>query len=216
MKGVIGLAWRLAEMPARIGHCQILEKLGEGGMGVAGTLQRGYAMAARALLSLVLTTLAAIGCQSETDEDRRETPAETRNLRGVVTVDNGGDWSLTVSWYLKSRLGVGDLNEAYRMVSSGEVVQPCPSDAWPSPEYPNIRKGTAVEIRDGEGKTVGVGRLENDRLVFEVVPDGCRFDFNVKVPVRDFYRVRVGNQDELSYSKADLDSRDWSLNITFK
>jgi hypothetical protein len=74
----------------------------------------------------------------------------------------------------------------------------------------DIDEGTQVTISDGRDKTIGlgnlsIGRSESSSRVFEFsVPD---------VPNADFYKVEVAHRGELSYSKEELASKGWRVEV---
>jgi hypothetical protein len=71
--------------------------------------------------------------------------------------------------------------------------------------YDDIDEGTQVTISDGRGKTIGIGRSESSSCMFEFsVPD---------VPNADFYKVEVAHRGELSYSKEELASKGWRVEV---
>ena len=77
--------------------------------------------------------------------------------------------------------------------------------------YSDISSGTSVTVKNGEGKLLVISDLS------EGVTAGsysCRFDFELELPSSEFYSFDIGNRDEVNYSKADLESRDWTLDLS--
>lgn len=74
--------------------------------------------------------------------------------------------------------------------------------------YSDIGPGTAVEVRNETGETIAAGRLG----VGESIGLGCNFPIEVHdVPDAKFYRIGVGRRGELSYSKDEIEARDWEV-----
>ena len=92
--------------------------------------------------------------------------------------------------------------------SSVEIVG---SSCYTSGGYSDISSGTNVTVKNGEGKLLVISDLS------EGVTAGsysCRFDFELELPSSEFYSFDIGNRDEVNYSKADLESRDWTLDLS--
>lgn len=74
--------------------------------------------------------------------------------------------------------------------------------------YDDVRVGTDVVVKDGQGAIIGVGSLEEGEAdsAFD-----CRFDFSLEVKVSEFYSFEIGDRGELSYSHADLEVQGWNV-----
>ena len=110
--------------------------------------------------------------------------------------------------------------------------------------YDDFGPGMNVTIRDGDGSIVGTGNtetLENlppeveealddntdttlpedldpltGAVLYAKIFDGTQCVVQFSVPVKDaeFYAVSVGKRGELSYSKSELEERDWWVELT--
>jgi len=77
--------------------------------------------------------------------------------------------------------------------------------------YDDVRVGTDVVVKDGQGAIIGVGSLEGGQA--ESAFD-CRFDFSLEVKDSEFYSFEIGDRGEISYSRADLESQAWDVSFT--
>jgi hypothetical protein len=85
--------------------------------------------------------------------------------------------------------------------------------------YDDLKYETQVRVLDQSGVILGVTQLGNGEGVREgrAIPTICRWEFSVDVPAdRDFYSVEVSDRrrGQLSYSRSDLDSTDWYVEIS--
>lgn len=109
--------------------------------------------------------------------------------------------------------------------------------------YSDHREGTQVTVRDGDGATLGVGRLSVgefgaiNRETGEPIEDldtfrdsddefdrhgnynyrgFCVFTFTVELPAedRDFYGIQVANRNELTHSHEELETAGWEVSLT--
>jgi hypothetical protein len=74
-------------------------------------------------------------------------------------------------------------------------------------------------MRDGEGKTLAVGRLDagkpNDNLATFPKTYRCVFSFSLDdVPDVSFYSVEVGRRGALTYSLAQMAAASWTVSFT--
>jgi hypothetical protein len=77
--------------------------------------------------------------------------------------------------------------------------------------YADIRSGTNVVLKDGDGKLLATGSLGN--------PTGsgsqCTFTYTLKnVPDSPFYTIEVGSRGDLSYSLEEMRGKAWSIDLT--
>jgi hypothetical protein len=67
-----------------------------------------------------------------------------------------------------------------------------------------------VTVKDGAGSIVGVSKLE---AVISTTFDYCLFPFSVTVSDAEFYSIEVSRRGELNFSKADLESKGWLVQL---
>jgi hypothetical protein len=90
--------------------------------------------------------------------------------------------------------------------SSGKV---CSGDGG----YSDIDFGSNVTVYDGSGKVLATGILgigigsSSSRCVFPV-------EISEKVPSKDFYAIEVTRRGKVTYSKAQLEEKDWEVSLT--
>lgn len=77
--------------------------------------------------------------------------------------------------------------------------------------YDDIRPGTAVTVRNGEGETIATGRLGEGTLHGVI---GCTYPFEIDVPDEDFYRVEVSHRGELEFSRDEMEQNDWTVDAS--
>lgn len=81
--------------------------------------------------------------------------------------------------------------------------------------YDDVEPGLQVVVRDGEGSTLGTGRLAYDHDAHEASRDVCPLVFGVPgLPRSDFYAVEVGRRGELVYSFDELEAAGWEVQAT--
>jgi hypothetical protein len=77
--------------------------------------------------------------------------------------------------------------------------------------YSDISSGAGVTVKDGAGAIIGVSQLEDPTTAAQ---DYCVFPFSVTVTDADFYAIEVSHRGEVTYSRADLESKGWTLGLT--
>jgi hypothetical protein len=78
--------------------------------------------------------------------------------------------------------------------------------------YSDINAGTSVVVRDQSGKVLATGSLDAGKIVSL---ETCEFAFSVQsVPDADFYQVEVSRRGNMTYSKSDLDKRNWKVSLS--
>lgn len=79
--------------------------------------------------------------------------------------------------------------------------------------YADLRTGGQILLLDGAGTTIGTGSLGAGR--FEPRLGGCAFSFSVPAaPKADFYSVKVNHRGGPTYSYADMQARNWQVELT--
>lgn len=92
--------------------------------------------------------------------------------------------------------------------------KPCSSK---SEGYGDIREGAAVVVSDGDGKVLATGALGPGTVTLTGVRDFgyCAFPINVPaVPETAFYKVEVSHRGAQTYSLADMNAKDWKLDLS--
>lgn len=99
------------------------------------------------------------------------------------------------------------------------------SSGWTSGEecygtggYDDIGEGSSVTIRDGRDAIIATGSLGGGTGGEAYLDDStvsCNLSFSVAdVPDVDFYQIEVSHRGALSYSKADMVSKGWSVDLS--
>jgi len=79
--------------------------------------------------------------------------------------------------------------------------------------YGDIRPGADVVVMDGAGAILAIGRLEPGVVMSGGVT--CRLEFVVEnVPDVDFYTLEVANRQAPSYSRAEMEAQDWTVELS--
>lgn len=77
--------------------------------------------------------------------------------------------------------------------------------------YDDIREGATVEVMDGPGDVIAVGRL---KVGVSTGPTLCAFAFDIAaVPDATIYQIEVANRAAPSYSREDLDRAGWEIHL---
>ena len=83
--------------------------------------------------------------------------------------------------------------------------------------YSDMSEGATVTVRDGEGNVAATSSLSagtnpgNSGAEVIIV---CGFGFTVDVPDEDFYSFEVGSRGAVTYSREDLESKDWKVELS--
>jgi hypothetical protein len=83
--------------------------------------------------------------------------------------------------------------------------------------FSDIAPGAPVAVRDGTGVVIATGSIAFDAawspIVFDTVP--CDFTFAIQdVPDTGFYSIDISHRKGQPYSKADLSSAGWHVDLT--
>jgi hypothetical protein len=113
-------------------------------------------------------------------------PGSKQMLRGSITV-------IDTNFYLSSS------------------VETNGSSCYTSGGYSDVNSGTNVTVKNGDGKLLGVTDLSSGVTVGSYM---CKFSFELEVSKSDFYSFDIGNRDEVSYSKEELEDKGWNLELT--
>jgi hypothetical protein len=77
--------------------------------------------------------------------------------------------------------------------------------------YSDVRAGTNVVLKDGDGKLLATGSLGTGTGIGST----CSFSYSLPgVPEVPFYTIEVGSRGDLSYSLAEMRSMDWRVDLT--
>ena len=92
---------------------------------------------------------------------------------------------------------------------------------WGGGEFDDIREGTGVVVRDGEGAVIGSSSLDAGVRVEDTRDFGnysfwrCQFSVEVLVPGDShFYAIEVSHRGERTYSNAELVALGWTVNFS--
>ena len=80
--------------------------------------------------------------------------------------------------------------------------------------YSDMGTGTQVVVKDGNGSVIATGHpTGGTATITDTGEEGtCIFSWNVEgVPDSDFYSVEVSHRGAITYSKADMESNNWTL-----
>jgi len=113
-------------------------------------------------------------------------PGSKQMLRGSITV-------IDTDFYLSSS------------------VETNGSSCYTSGGYSDVNSGTNVTVKNGDGKLLGVTDLSSGVTVGSYM---CKFSFELEVSKSDFYSFDIGNRDEVSYAKEELEDKGWNLELT--
>ena len=139
-------------------------------------------MRCRVALGLVVTAAVLVGCggeepkaTAEPTESAASTEPETFTVEGEMELWDGG-------------LPLRDKGKCHGMEG-----------------YDDIRGVAQVIVRNGDGKTLAIGALEQGMLQDYGV---CLFDFEVPgvPPGEKFYSVEVSHRGEITYDESDITS----------
>ena len=70
-----------------------------------------------------------------------------------------------------------------------------------------------VVVRDGKGEIVAMSKTQKGKP-FEREQKICTFDFDVKVPLRDFYTIAIGSRKPVAVSAESLEKKKWMVGIS--
>jgi len=103
---------------------------------------------------------------------------------------------------------------------SWELDKPCSGSGG----YSDLAGGTQVVVKDGSGSIIATGHLNEgtgaNPYVYKGTPDpeivdSCSFSFDVEgVPDSDFYSIEVGHRGAMTYSRAEMESMSWTLELS--
>lgn len=101
-----------------------------------------------------------------------------------------------------------DIGGSFTLTATGETFHsPCSGTGG----YSDIRSGTNVVLKDGDGKLLSTGSLGSGAGS----GNDCVFEYSLNdVPEVPFYTIEVGKRGDLSYSLADMKSMGWSVDLT--
>jgi hypothetical protein len=106
--------------------------------------------------------------------------------------------------------GVHRITGSMTLYSDGFITRADGRGCEGTSGYDDIDEGTQVTISDGRDKTIGVGSLGIGRSD----SSSCMFEFFVPdVPDADFYEVEIAHRGKLSYSKEELASKGWRVEV---
>lgn len=81
--------------------------------------------------------------------------------------------------------------------------------------YEDLQAGKQITVRDETGTMIGVGGLEPIYLPSEGIDNQrCVFTFTIDVPEARFYTLEMERRGVLTYSKAELDTAEWHIDLS--
>jgi hypothetical protein len=81
-------------------------------------------------------------------------------------------------------------------------------------DYGSEGNGDQVQVSDGSGQTLGIGTLQDGRVVAE---NGCGFKFTVSgVPNTSFYGITIDGHHSPQYSESQLQGMGWHVGLTLQ
>lgn len=152
--------------------------------------------------------------EGEVGEVAAHAPAEPRRRRRLVLAVGALLAAVVVIVLIVTQTG----GSAGRTLH-GTLVLTDKNGAWTtgalckgSGGYSDISTGQQVVVKDKSGTILATGKLGiGNATSFET----CDFTFEVKnVSGADFYTVEVTHRGGLTYSKADLASKDWTVDVS--
>lgn len=144
----------------------------------------------------------------------------TVSRKGIITVTviallvvglGGAAWALLGRATERTHTIKGDMTlndyDSFRRESAG-------ASCSGSGGYGDIDEGATVSVKDQSGTLIGSGRLGPGKIEGSVLKT-CIFPFEVQ-GVKDarFFQVEVSRRGTLSFSKADLEEKDWTVHAS--
>jgi hypothetical protein len=129
--------------------------------------------------------LVLVACGGNGDEGAEASPSPSHDLGGVFTISGDSD---------------SVLQRESQCTGTGG--------------YDDIRNGTQVRVSDEDGELLAVGSLGEGLVSQDSTPifTKCHFPISVSdVPEARFYSIEVSHRGEISYSKAELEQRNWNV-----
>ena len=144
----------------------------------------------------------------------------TVSRKGVITVTvialvvvglAGAAWAMLgrateSSHTIKGEMTLIDFDSFRRM----SVGASCSGDGG----YSDIDEGATVSVKNQSGTLIGSGRLGPGKIEGDVLK-ACVFPFEVTgVKDAEFFQVEVSRRGGLSYSKADMEQKGWTVSAS--
>lgn len=93
-----------------------------------------------------------------------------------------------------------------------------PQGCFSTGGFTDVNAGTPVVVKDASGKIIGTGQLGEGHYTSSsgLIEEGtlCTFDFSVSVPDASFYSIEVSHRGVQSFSKSDLESVGWNVQLS--
>lgn len=160
----------------------------------------------RTLSAGLVLVVALVGCGgNEADSLDSSSPDSSPSEPPLFLPDMFGEFHLE---------GSGGTEILYRGTGlDAEYLDPCTGGGG----YEDIRKGTQVVVRDGEGSTLATSKLGSGGITKDVGLNEyrCTFHFKVKdLEESEFYAVEVSHRDEVTYTLEELKKANWEVTLT--
>lgn len=143
-----------------------------------------------------------IAVQTRPDGDVREGHVLEQSPSGGTRVRKGSEVALVVS-----ELPRFTLTGSFTLFAQTDGPA---SDCYGRGGYSDITSGVSVTVRDGASAILATGSLGNGQR--SATGGSCTYTFTIRdVKQADFYSIEVGRRGALSYSFAEMNSRNWTV-----
>ena len=88
------------------------------------------------------------------------------------------------------------------------------NDCYGTGGYSDISSGASVTVKDGQGRILATSSLGSGSGTILGIAAVCTFRFKVVVPDSGFYSVEVGHRGSLDFSRDQLASKGWHVDLT--
>ncbi|CAN1213539.1 hypothetical protein TUMEXPCC7403_25255 [Tumidithrix helvetica PCC 7403] len=92
----------------------------------------------------------------------------------------------------------------------------CP-EIYNTGSYSDLATGGSVKVKNAKGEIIAIGKLTNGKVKPFQGALYCFKEFQVSdVPDSDFYSISVGTRNDLTFSRDELEKKNWSLELVIK
>lgn len=133
----------------------------------------------------------------------REVAAVGAGLALLLAGCGGGDETITGSIQI--------FGQSDSVTSSGDTCSGAGG-------YDDIEEGAQVTVKDGDGDLLATADLGPGEVTDEDNSTDsftqCDLPFTVDVPASDFYVIEVSHRGEISYSREELEKKNWKVELS--